>query len=103
MTPSMVTFSNYYFDIWRKRTLQRTTYNLTLVYSMAEKYAGKLHLLKEDIKERWGEVKENGIKSTVSTNVNVSIDNDSRHCAMRIYTVSVKEEGGGIFLKIWLY
>jgi hypothetical protein len=40
---------------------------------MAEKYAGKLHLLKEDIKEKWGEVKETGIKTTVSNNVNVSI------------------------------
>jgi hypothetical protein len=39
---------------------------------MAEKYAGKLHLLKEDIKEKWGEVKETGIKTTVSNNVNVS-------------------------------
>lgn len=38
---------------------------------MAEKYAGKLHLIKEDIKERWGEVKENGIKSTVSNNVKI--------------------------------
>jgi hypothetical protein len=39
---------------------------------MAEKYAGKLHLLKEDLKEKWGEVKETGIKTTVSNNVNVS-------------------------------
>jgi hypothetical protein len=45
---------------------------------MAEKYAGKLHLLKEDIKERWGEVKENGITSTVSNNVKVSIKERSR-------------------------
>jgi solute carrier family 45 protein 1/2/4 len=38
---------------------------------MAEKYAGKLHILKEEAKEKWGEIKDQGLKSTVEDNVNV--------------------------------
>ncbi|XP_023323806.1 proton-associated sugar transporter A isoform X2 [Eurytemora carolleeae] len=38
---------------------------------MAEKYAGKLHILKEEAKEKWGELKDQGLKSTVEENVNV--------------------------------
>jgi hypothetical protein len=51
---------------------ENTVYTVKKLCRMAEKYAGKLHLLKEDIKEKWGEVKETGIKTTVSNNVNVS-------------------------------
>jgi len=40
-------------------------------YRMAEKYAGKLHILKEEAKEKWGDLKENGIKNTVEENCNV--------------------------------
>jgi len=36
---------------------------------MAEKYAGKLHLMKEDAKEKWGELKETGVKDSVAANV----------------------------------
>jgi len=38
---------------------------------MAEKYAGKLHLLKSGAKERWGELKENGVGESVKSNVKV--------------------------------
>ena len=36
---------------------------------MAEKYAGKLHLMKEDAKEKWGELKETGVKDSVAANI----------------------------------
>lgn len=38
---------------------------------MAEKYAGKLHIIKEEVKEKWGDLKEQGVKNTVQENVNV--------------------------------
>merc|ERR1719153_707660 len=38
---------------------------------MAEKYAGKIHLLKSGAKERWGELKENGVGESVKSNVKV--------------------------------
>ena len=36
---------------------------------MAEKYAGKLHLLKEEAKDKWGELKENGVKDSMKKKV----------------------------------
>ena len=36
---------------------------------MAEKYAGKLHLMKEEAKEKWGDFKETGVKDSVKKNV----------------------------------
>jgi len=36
---------------------------------MAEKYAGKLHLIKEEAKEKWGELKETGVKDSLASNV----------------------------------
>jgi len=36
---------------------------------MAEKYAGKLHILKEEAKEKWGELKETGVNNSVKKNV----------------------------------
>ena len=38
---------------------------------MAEKYAGKLHLMKEEAKEKWGELKETGVKDSVAKNVDM--------------------------------
>jgi len=38
---------------------------------MAEKYAGKLHIFKEDAKEKWVEFKEKGIQDSVKNNVQV--------------------------------
>lgn len=38
---------------------------------MAEKYAGKLHLLKSEAKERWGEMRETGVGESVKENVKV--------------------------------
>ena len=39
---------------------------------MAEKYAGKLHIFKEDAKEKWVEFKEKGIQDSVKNNVQVT-------------------------------
>ena len=36
---------------------------------MAEKYAGKLHLMKEEARDKWGEFKETGVKDSVKKNV----------------------------------
>jgi len=36
---------------------------------MAEKYAGKLHIYKEEAKEKWVELKETGVKDSVAANV----------------------------------
>ena len=38
---------------------------------MAEKYAGKLHLMKEEAKGKWGELKETGVKDSVAKNVDM--------------------------------
>jgi hypothetical protein len=62
----------YYILLKNCAEWRRILYTVKKPCRMAEKYAGKLHLLKEDLKEKWGEVKETGIKTTVSNNVNVS-------------------------------
>merc|ERR1719283_268671 len=36
---------------------------------MAEKYAGKLHLMKSEAKEKWGGIKETGVKNSMVKNV----------------------------------
>lgn len=38
---------------------------------MAEKYAGKFHVIKEDAKEKWGTFKEKGLNDSVKENVQV--------------------------------
>jgi len=38
---------------------------------MAEKYAGKMHILKEEAKEKWGDIKEKGVTTSLKTNVDV--------------------------------
>ena len=42
---------------------------LAIKKEMAEKYAGKLHLMKEEAKEKWGDFKETGVKDSVKKNV----------------------------------
>lgn len=41
---------------------------------MAEKYAGKFHVIKEDAKEKWGTFKEKGLNDSVKENVQVVKD-----------------------------
>ena len=39
------------------------------ILTMAEKHVGKLHMMKAEAKEKWGELKETGVKESMVKNV----------------------------------